>query len=150
MQPTRAAFIVIKRRHRHHGKLQFLVMKSTQLVATERREVGHEMLKFPSGGENFPGELPAAIAYREVGEETGLTYTRAIHVWKEAIEDHERYGYIVDFADCSGEMRTSEEMDGRKELLGPPFWMDAAGLDKRICDGHKELCEVACRYLAYE
>jgi len=146
---TRAAFVIIKRKNPTNGRWQFLVMWSTQLVATKRRPEGHKMLKFPSGSEKFPGEPPAAIANREVREETRLAYLESVEIRKETLDDdHERYGYLLDFGDCYGEMRTWEERDGN-ELLGPPHWVDAADLYNKnwICEGHRDFCGAGCRFL---
>ncbi|OHA89652.1 MAG: hypothetical protein A2832_01195 [Candidatus Zambryskibacteria bacterium RIFCSPHIGHO2_01_FULL_44_22b] len=121
-------------------------MDSVQLVAKKRRPVGHRMIKFPGGAEKYPGEPPALIANREVCEETSLAYLVGEEVWSAKSNDHTKYGYMVYFEDCSGEIRTWDIPDG-DEMLEPPRWVRARDLKGKIFEGGELFYESVCRRL---
>ena len=148
-RPTRkskSALVIIKRRNPMDQELEFLVMDSVQLRPSKRRPVGHKMKKLPGGSEKYPGEPPSEIANREVREETGLAYLVGEDVWSASTDSHTKYGYLVDFENCSGEMRTWNIPDG-DEMLEPPRWVRARNLRGKIFEGGEVFYEYVCRLL---
>lgn len=146
MESEHTSFVAIKRRNPDSHQLEFMVMDSIQKVATRRRHVGHVMIKFP-GGDAKSGESPAETANREVWEETGLAFLRGEKVWvHHATDDHVRYGFLVDFEDCAGQVRTWTENDG-KETLYPPRWQKASVLKNTVCEGQRDFCRHVCEIL---
>ena len=148
--PTRNVCTVICRDNPANGEPEMLVVRSrsknpTTGIKTEWR------VKFPGGGQEGPNEPVEGTRDREVWQETHLAFRSSKEIWKKEIWEkgilvHIRYGYLVRYEDCYGELRKVFMNDNGDEL-DPPYWAPAATLGRSLFDKHQPLYLAACREL---
>lgn len=144
---THFAATVIHRKN-CDGNVEFLVI---DYVSTNPRNGQRTAVqtKFPGGtNKECPQESVVDTRDREVFEESGLIITCAKRIWqKEVGWDHTKYGYLVDFLECEGDLREVPMVDDGDEL-SKPYWVSAVILGRILFHSHQELYMAAMRELS--
>ncbi|MDO8424087.1 MAG: hypothetical protein Q7S54_00565 [bacterium] len=136
MMPTRFVCVMIFRMNPEKKELEFLVIESisTHPKTGQRSE---KNLKFPGGVNRIPDEPIDMTGKREVLEETYLAFVRYEQVWEKQVSaEHTKYGLLVRFDDCRGELRATELVDNGDEM-SPPRWEPLSALKFSLFSGHQ-------------
>ncbi len=115
------ACVMIWRKSSANGEYEFLVVDSVSTHPETGRKSGPHM-KFPGGMNRIPDESVDLTGKREVLEETYLAFIRFEKVWERRVsEEHTKYGLLVRWEDCRGEMRKDFLIDNGDEMSRPHF-----------------------------
>ena len=128
--------------------VEFLVMDS---VSTDPRsgKKTNKQVKFPGGMNRIPDESIQLTLQREALEETHLALLPEAgkEVWKKEVNaEHVKYGFLVNFQHCRGELRTEVLHDSGDEM-SPPYWATVSDLRFVLYDTHQPPFVAACREL---
>ena len=144
---------VIWRRSPATGEIEMLVVEARSKhpktgVWTEWR------VKFPGGGQDGPNESIEGTRDREVWQETNLAFLRSKLIWRKVVQnpeepEHHKYGYLVNFEDCYGELRNVPKTEPDGDELRIPGWVPAATLGRSLFASHQALFLAACRGLGF-
>lgn len=145
--PTRFVCGMIYRTNPESGEVEFVVIDST---STDPR-TGHKserVTKFPGGMNRLPDEPIDMTGRREVLEETYLAFAHYVQVWvKQVGEEHVKYGLLVRFEDCRGEMRREVLVDSGDEMSAP-YWESVTVLKSgKLFPGHQLPLLAAMKHL---
>lgn len=149
MEHTHFVAIVIYRRDATYAEVDLLVIDSRS-TSPKTGVTTLWQTKF-IGGTNFEcfDEPVSGTRDRELLEEAGLVLSNSRKIWeKEASRDHTKYGFLVDIADCNGELRKEVLFDNGDEL-SKPYWHPARTLGRILFHSHQELYLVAGRELHF-
>jgi hypothetical protein len=129
------------------GELEFLVIDT---VSTDQ-ETGRKspkQTKFPGGMNRIPGNEPIDVTgKREVLEETYLAFIKWEKVWEKQVnKEHAKYGLLVCYEDCRGELRQDVLIDNGDEM-SPPYWASVSTLKFTLFSGHQPPFLEALKYL---
>ena len=133
------------------GELEFLVID----VRSRDPRTGfwsRVQTKFPGGTNRAnlaPRESVTMTLQREVLEETRLAILpqNAKQVWKAGVSaNHTKYGFLVSFLDCRGELRTGSLIDNEDEM-SEPYWVATSILGRVLFEKHQAPFLAACREL---
>ena len=108
--------------------------------------------KFPGGTNRTnlaPGESITMTLQREVLEETRLAILpqNAKQIWQlEVGPEHTKYGFLVSFLDCRGELRTGNLRDNDDEM-SEAYWVSVSTLGRTLFEKHQGPFMAACREL---
>lgn len=133
--------VMIWRRNLTTEEIEFLVINSVSTDPTTGIKSGVQT-KFPGGCERLPDEPIEMTGRREVLEETYLAFTQFEEIWKKKIPEpprepeHTKYGLLVRFADCRGELRKDVLIDNGDEM-SPPYWASVTTLKYQLFPGHQ-------------
>ncbi len=143
--PTHFACAVIWRRHPDTEDIEFLVIDS---VSSDRRTglKSEKQTKFPGGMNRVPSEPLEVTIKREVLEETYLAFTRWQRIWEKQTAEHTKYGFLVRYEDCRGELRR-ESLNDNGDEMSPPYWVSASTLGRILFHTHQLPFLAACREL---
>jgi hypothetical protein len=152
---TRFVLGVVARMAEDGTEPEFLVVKSVSTDPTTGLP-GKEKIKFPGGMERVMDEPISIMLPREILEETYLTMVdpdKAVKIWEMPIgSGHIKLGFLIDFADCVGTLRTEvleddDDDDESCDSLSPPFWAKASVLKYDLFPGHQPALTEALRYI---
>lgn len=147
MSPTHYVCVVIWRNNPANGNLEFLVIdyRSTD-PKTRIRTL--KQVKFPGGtNRECPDESVPFTRDREVWEETSLSFLTSKQIWQEEKNaEHVKFGYLVSYLDCWGELRPRSLIDDGDELSAP-YWVSASTLGRALFPTHQSVYLAACREL---
>lgn len=137
------ACAVIWRLSPEDGEIEFLVVDS-QSTNPKTGRMSERQIKFPGGMNRLPDEPLNVHVQREVLEETYLAFSRAREIWKKEVNKvHTKYGFMVNFEDCRGTLRTEVLIDNN-DVIGPPYWALAVTLGPDLFGGHQDVYMKAC------
>jgi hypothetical protein len=142
---THYVCVVIHRLNPETRELEFLVLDYRFVDRkTGRRSRLHT--KFPGGtNQECVGESVPTTRDREAREETYLIFSKSKQIWKASGQYHVKYGFLVDWTDCWGQLRQVPIVDGRDEL-SPPRWVNASTLGRELSYSHQDVYLAACHY----
>ncbi len=147
--PSHFALAVVWRVNPATGEVEFLVIDS---VSTDSRsgKKTEKQVKFPGGMNRLPDEPVAVTVQRELMEETYLTvdFESTHQIWVKSIPEkaHTKYGFIANFSECRGGLRTEELHDAGDEM-SPPYWAEYRMLALSLWRTHQDAYTEAVRAL---
>jgi 8-oxo-dGTP pyrophosphatase MutT (NUDIX family) len=104
-------------------------------------------IKFPGGGQEGPNEPIEGTRDREVWQETNLAFLKSKKIWEKQVSPtHIKHAFLVDYEDCSGQLRTEFKEENGDELQ-PPEWIEVEELGRRLFEGHQMIFLAAYRDL---
>jgi len=146
MSPTHYACAIIWRESPVNKEIEFLVINSRSKDPRTGRETPWQV-KFPGGMNRVPDEPVSVTIQREVLEETHLAFLVSEGIWRSEVNTgHTKYGFLVNFADCRGDLRKDTLIDNGDEM-SPPYWVPATTLGRELYHSHQAALLVACREL---
>lgn len=147
MRKTHTACVVVFRNHPVTGRPEFLVMEY-QSTDPKTKILSKKETRFVAGtNRSYPWESAEDTAIRKLLQETGLVVTkerlRPIG-YEFAGRGHIKFGYLVNFDECQGELRHTEvTIDG--DVMSHPFWNSLPELDHGVISKfHQWLYNLAC------
>ncbi len=145
--PTHNACAVIWRFNFEAQEVELLVI-DVRSTHPETSVTGPKMTKFPGGGNRIPGEPVWLTVKRETLEETYLTVMidDPKEIWSHTPArdpNHTKFGFLIPYEECRGELRTKTVQDHNDEIEPPRFELVSC-LKTRICDQHQPLFVAAC------
>lgn len=132
----------------NNGEIEVLVVDVARRDPTTGRVVGKVATKFPGGGSR-PQEPLIVTLQREILEETYLAFlpSSAREIWRnERKGEHTRYGFIIAYDECRGELRKTTFIEDGDEVSEPRF-VKVRALGSRICPSHFDFYEHLCQEL---
>ncbi len=104
------------------GQVEFLTIDVN--TTYEGGQTSGWQTKFPGGGNRIETEKKETTAQRELLEETGLVVLihDLVQIWEHSPNDtHTRYGFLVPYDKCQGELRTVRQVDNGDDTQPPRF-----------------------------
>lgn len=136
---THFVAVVIYRKNQANEEVEFLVIDYRSINPRTGQKTQLQT-KFVGGtNKECPRESVEATRDREVLEEASLSFQTSKQVWKKEVSsDHTRYGFIVDFRYCEGELRQVPINDDG-DALSVPYWVPATTLGRVLWPSHQGL-----------
>ncbi|MFZ2484717.1 MAG: NUDIX hydrolase [Minisyncoccia bacterium] len=145
---TRNAICGIWRKNPKDNDPEVLVVTVTSRDSKGR--VISTEVKFPGGGNRIPNEPVIVNLLREVLEETYLIFLpdSAKEIWSREATDghHTKFGFLVLFEHCYGELRKESFIEDGDEV-SPPRFVKLNKLRNLICPAHYRFYRAVCQEL---
>ena len=119
--------------------IEFLVL---DVVSHDNRgQKTGKQTKFPGGCERMENDPIDVTLRREIVEETYLAFLPqdAKKIWEKPIHgrDHVKYGFLLFYGKCRGELR-KEPLTDTGDQMSPPYWVEYKELRYKLYDTHQE------------
>ena len=150
IEPSHFVCVVIYRTNPSDGQIEFLVIdyRSTN---PKTGKVSELQTKFCGGMNRYADEPVIMTGRREILEELSLATLPVDfkEIWRLEIREHTKYGFLLSFEKCRGELRT-EVLKDNNDTLGVPYWWPAVTLGRGLFHCHQAPYLAACRELGIE
>lgn len=151
MGPTNNVCTAIYRWNTEKEELEFLVFKARSFYS-KTGSWSEWAYKFPGGGQDGPNETVEGTRDREVWQELSLAFKDSKKIWQNEVFDrdgrlvHIKHGYLVNFGDCWGDLRTEPKSQDGDEM-GVPEWVSLERLKYELFQKHQPILLAAGREL---